>query len=99
MAMNETVASETRRRPGRLARLLRDLFRTLFFTLLFTGLGMALGLMSGILVTALGAGIRHVPPDMRNAYLHFAIPAAVASGSCALLWNLAGAIRRAVRMN
>ncbi|HEX8925460.1 MAG TPA: hypothetical protein VF786_06680, partial [Terriglobales bacterium] len=73
------------------------LARTLLLTVLFTALGMALGLMVGIFATIIGAAMHGAHPDMRNAYLHFAIPTAITTGSCALLWNLFTGIRRLVR--
>lgn len=71
--------------------------RTLLLTVLFTALGMAIGLMVGIIVTIVGAATHNAHPDMRNAYLHFAFPTAITTGSCALLWNLFTGIRRLSR--
>jgi hypothetical protein len=71
--------------------------RTVLLTVLFTALGMALGLFVGIFATIIGAGVHGSAPDMRNAYLHFAIPTAMTVGSCAFLWNLFTGIRRLAR--
>ncbi len=71
-------------------------FRTLLLTLLFAMLGMALGLLTGIIATVVMAGVHHVQPDMTVAYRHVAIPAALASGAGAFLWNVARAVKDAV---
>jgi hypothetical protein len=71
--------------------------RTVLLTVLFAALGMALGLMVGIFATIIGAAVHGASPDMRNAYLRFAIPTAITTGTCALLWNLFTGIRRLVR--
>lgn len=76
-------------RPSWFVRAIMFLFRVLLLTILFTGLGMALGLLAGILWNVINATLHHVQPDMTSAYKNIAIPCAIASGSCALLWNLA----------
>jgi ABC-type amino acid transport system permease subunit len=81
-------------RPSWPVRILLMLGRTLLLTILFTALGMALGLMVGIVVTIFGAVMHSAHPDMRNAYLHFAFPTAITTGTCALLWNLFTGISR-----
>ena len=78
-------------------RIIMMLGRTVLLTILFAALGMALGLMFGIIATVVGAAMHGASPDMRNAYLRFAIPTAITAGSCALLWNLINGIRRLAR--
>jgi hypothetical protein len=87
-------AANTRPRPNWLVRLVMVLFRTLLLTILFTGLGMAAGLLTGILWNVISAMIHHTQPDMTNAYRNVAIPVAIFTGGCALLWNIVQAVRR-----
>lgn len=75
-------------KPNWIQRTLVKGFRTLFVTLLFTMLGMGVGLMIGILWYAIGGAVRHSHPDMAMAYRNVAIWVAIASGSCALLYQL-----------
>ena len=82
-------------RPPWYVRLIMVGFRTLLLTLLFALLGMAIGLLAGIIVTVVMAAMHHTQPDMTAAYRHVAIPAAVASGAGAFLWNLFRAIKDA----
>jgi predicted membrane metal-binding protein len=72
-------------------------FRTLLLTLLFALLGMAVGLLAGIIATLVMAAVHHAPPNMTNAYRHAAIPAALASGAGAFIWNAVRAVRDMVR--
>jgi uncharacterized membrane protein len=74
--------------PTLLGRIFVRTFRTLFVTLLFTMLGMGVGLMFGIAWFALSGAFRHAHPDMAMAYRNVAIYVAIASGSCALLYQL-----------
>jgi hypothetical protein len=71
-------------------------FRTVLFTLLFTALGMGVGLLLGIVATVVLAAVHHVQPEMANTYRHVAIPLALASGSCAFVWNVFRGVKRAV---
>jgi Flp pilus assembly pilin Flp len=71
-------------------------FRTVLFTILFTALGMGVGLLLGIIATVVLAAVHHVQPDMANAYRHVAAPLALASGSCALAWNVFRGVKDAV---
>jgi hypothetical protein len=75
-------------KPTWLQRAFVKTFRTLFVTLLFTMLGMGLGLLIGILWFAIGSAVRHGHADMSMAYRDVAIWVAIASGSCALLYQL-----------
>ena len=95
--MHATQAANAAARPSWPVRIIMMLGRMVLLTVLFTALGMALGLMVGILATIIGAATHHVHPDMRNAYLHFAIPTAITTGSITLLWNLFTGIRSLVR--
>ena len=82
--------------PPWYVRLVMMGFRTLLLTLLFALLGMAVGLLAGIIITVVTAAMHHTQPDMTAAYRHMAIPAAVASGAGAFLWNILRAIKDAV---
>ncbi len=75
-------------KPIWIQRAVMKSFRTLFVTLLFTMLGMGIGLMAGILWYAIGGAIRGNHPDMAMAYRNVAVYAAIASGTCALLYQL-----------
>lgn len=59
--------------------------RVLFATLLFTAGGMGVGLLLGILGTVAWGAIRGSHVDMRNAYLHVAIPVAIFIGAVAFI--------------
>ena len=79
--------------PGKLATLLVSAVRVLFTTLIFTGAGMGVGLFLGIIgmiTYGLAAGVQ---PDMRNAYRHFAIPAALTIGALAFMGALVLEVR------
>jgi hypothetical protein len=62
--------------------------RVLFTTLIFTAGGMGLGLLLGIIGMVTYGLVRGVQPDMRNAYLHFAIPLAIIIGCIAFIGTL-----------
>ena len=74
--------------PGPLSRLLGSALRVLFTTLIFTAGGMGLGLLFGILGMVVYGLIAGIQPDMRHAYLHVAIPSAIAIGSIAFVGAL-----------
>ncbi len=73
------------KRPSSFSVLLSSVARVLFATLLFTAGGMAVGLLLGIIVTVAWGAAHGGHIDMRNAYLHVAIPVAVTAGSIAFL--------------
>ena len=85
-----------RSRPPWYVRFIMVSFRTVLFTILFTALGMGVGLLLGIIATVLLAAVHHAQPDMANAYRHVAAPLALASGSCALAWNVFRGVKDAV---
>jgi uncharacterized membrane protein len=82
------VASEPMKEPNWLVWTLMKGFRVVLLTVLWSGLGMGVGLFCGIVGVVVGAAIGHQAPAMDAAYRNVAIPVAVVSGSCALLWNL-----------
>jgi hypothetical protein len=99
-AMASALQTE-RERPVRprapwYVRLIMVSFRTVLFTVLFTALGMGMGLLLGIIATVVLAAVHHVQPEMANAYRHVAIPLALASGSCAFVWNVFRGVKDAV---
>ena len=67
---------------------LSSVARVLFATLLFTALGMAVGLLLGILGTMLWGAIHGGQSDMRNAYLHVAVPVAILFGTVAFFGSI-----------
>jgi len=71
-------------------------FRTVLFTLFFAALGMGVGLLVGIIVTVALAAVHGVSPNMTQAYRYVAIPLALASGSCAFVWNVFRGVKDAV---
>ncbi len=71
--------------PSAFASIVASVARVLFATLLFTAAGMGVGLLLGILGTIVWGAIRGGQVDMRNAYLHVAIPFAITVGGMALL--------------
>jgi hypothetical protein len=77
----------------KLSILFTSTVRVLFTTLLFTAGGMGLGLLLGIIGMVTYGLVRGVQPDMRNAYLHFAIPLAITVGCVAFLGALALEVR------
>lgn len=54
--------------------------RVLLLTFLGTLVCFAVSLLFAILGTVIVAALRHVHPDMRNAYLHIALPVALVAG-------------------
>jgi hypothetical protein len=82
--------------PKWYVRLIMVSFRTVLFTVLFTALGMGVGLLLGIIATVVLGAVHHVQPDMANAYRYAAAPLALASGSCALVWNVFRGVKDAV---
>ncbi len=72
----------TTRQPGPIAAFVASAVRVLFTTLIFTAGGMGLGLLLGILGMVAYGLIAGVQPDMRNAYLHFAIPSGHHRSAC-----------------
>ena len=78
---------------SKLSILFTSTVRVLFTTLLFTAGGMGLGLLLGIIGMVTYGLVRGVQPDMRNAYLHFAIPLAITVGCVAFLGALALEVR------
>jgi len=73
------------RRPSKISTVFTSAVRVLFTTLLFTAGGMGAGLFLGILGVAIYGMIQGGQIDMRNAYLHIAIPAAAALGAAAFI--------------
>lgn len=82
------VSSEPRKQPSWPVWMLMKGFRMVLLTVLWAGLGMGVGLFCGILGVLVFSAMRHLTPDMSMAYRYVSIPAAVVSGSGALLWNL-----------
>jgi hypothetical protein len=82
------VASEPMVRPSWIVWTLMQGLRIVLLTVLWTGLGMGAGLFCGIFGLLVAAAIHHQAPEMQLAYRHVAIPLAMGSGGCALLWNL-----------
>ena len=81
------------RQPGPISAFVTSTVRVLFTTLIFTAGGMGLGLLLGIIGMVSYGLIAHVQPDMRHAYLHFAIPLAITIGSVAFIGALVLEIR------
>jgi ABC-type dipeptide/oligopeptide/nickel transport system permease component len=75
-------------RPSRFSVAVTLVARVLFATLLFTAAGMAVGLLIGILGTIVWGMIRGGNIDMRNAYLHVAMPSAVLLGTIAFFGSI-----------
>ena len=94
--VNNRLKSTAPARPPWYVRLIMVGFRTLLLTLLFAMLGMAVGLLAGIIGTIVMAAMHHTQPEMTAAYRHVAIPAAVASGAGAFLWNVIRAVKDAM---
>jgi ABC-type dipeptide/oligopeptide/nickel transport system permease component len=59
--------------------------RTLFVTFILTLLAFAISLFLSILEVVISARARGVHPDMRIAYRHFALPAALVVGAMVLV--------------
>ena len=83
---SQSVSSIRQRSKGSL--LFTSTVRVLFTTLIFTAGGMGLGLLLGIIGLVSYGLIAGVQPDMRNAYRHIAIPAAIAIGCVALVGSM-----------
>lgn len=83
--------------PSRAGRFFTAVFRILIVTLIFAAFGMGLGLFFGILGTVLYAAIKHIHVDMAMAYRDVAIPLALVSALCALVYNTMTTLRRAMR--
>ena len=83
---SQSVSSIRQRSKGSL--LVTSTVRVLFTTLIFTAGGMALGLVLGIIGLVSYGLIAGVQPDMRNAYRHVAIPAAIAIGCVAFVGSM-----------
>ena len=75
----------TSRRPSTASTLIASTVRVLFTAFLFTAGGMALGLFVGIIATAIYGIMHGEQVDMRNAYRHVAVPAAIVIGSAGLI--------------
>ena len=88
ICIDQTLTMPTAQQPGPLSRLLGSALRVFFTTLIFTAGGMGLGLLLGILGMVSYGLIAHVQPDMRHAYLHFAIPLAITVGCVAFIGAL-----------
>lgn len=67
--------------------------RVLLMTFLGTLLCFAVSLLFAILGTVILASLRGVHPDMRNAYLHIALPMALVAGSIIFALSLVMEIR------
>ncbi len=74
--------------PSAFSSALAAVVRVLFATLLFTAAGMGAGLLLGIVSTIAIGMIRGSQIDMRNAYLHVAIPMAAALGTIAFFGSI-----------
>ena len=96
MALEVENRAPARPRPKWYVRLIMVSFRTVLLTILFTALGMGAGLLMGIIATIVLAAAHGVQPDMTHAYRYVAIPLALTSGSCALLWNIFRGVKDAV---
>ena len=91
------LGGEPTRQPSWLVWTVMKGFRLLFLTLLWAGVGMGVGLFGGILGLMTAGAIHHQMPAMDLAYRRISIPVAIASGSCAFLWNLMRTVQAAVR--
>jgi len=67
--------------------------RVALITFILTLLSFAVCLLVAILWTVVTAGIRGVPPDLRIAYRHIALPLAVGIGSAVLVASTINEIR------
>lgn len=67
--------------------------RVLFFTFLLTLMSFAVVLLLSITGLLISAAVHGGTPDMRFAYRHVALPAAVVSGSVTLVLSLVMEIR------
>jgi len=91
------VASEPRKEPSWLVWTVMKGFRIILLTVLWSGLGMGVGLFCGILGVVAWSAIQHRTPQMDLAYRSISIPVAIASGSCALLWDVMGTLQAAAK--
>jgi hypothetical protein len=91
------LAGEPMRQPSWLVWSVMNGFRVLMLTVLWAGFGMGLGLFCGILVLMTVGAIHHQMPPMDLAYRRISIPAAIATGSGAFLWNLGRTVQAAAR--
>jgi uncharacterized BrkB/YihY/UPF0761 family membrane protein len=96
MALQVENRTPARPAPKWYVRFIMVSFRTVLLTVLFTALGMGVGLLVGIVATVVLAAVHNVQPDMTQAYRHVAIPLALASGSCAFVWNVFRGVKDAV---
>jgi hypothetical protein len=76
------------RHPSTFSVILASVARVLFATLLFTAAGMGVGLLLGIIGTVAWGMFHSGQIDMRNAYLHVAIPFAVVIGIVAFFGSI-----------
>jgi hypothetical protein len=67
--------------------------RAALVTFIGTLICFAVALLLGIMGTAVVSLFRHLHPDMRIAYRHVALPAAIVSGAIILVLSLAMEIR------
>ncbi len=74
--------------PSTFSVVLASVVRVLFATLLFTAGGMGVGLLLGIIGTIAWGVIHGGRIDMRDAYLHVAIPSAVLLGTVAFFGSI-----------
>jgi len=68
-------------------------FRVLLLTFIGTLLSFALSLFLSIIGVVLVSVVRGVHPDMRVAYRHFALPAALVMGTASLIFAVMTEIR------
>jgi len=86
--MAASTLAAGRHRPSTLSGLTALVARVLFATLLFSAAGMGVGLLLGILGTVAWGAVRGSQIDMRNAYLHVAIPVAITFGVIAFFGSI-----------
>lgn len=86
-------ATSVSKQPSKFGVFVNSTVRVLFATLLFTAGGMGLGLLLGIIGTIIYGALHGWQIDMRNAYLHFAIPFALTAGAIAFAGALVLEIR------
>lgn len=91
------VGGEPVKQPGWLMWTLMKGFRLVALTVMWAALGMGVGLFCGILGLMIAGAIMHHMPVMSMAYRKISIPAAIVSGSCAFVWNLARTVQVAAR--
>jgi hypothetical protein len=68
-------------------------FRVLLMTFIGTLLSFAVVLFLSIIGTVMISAVRGVHPDMRIAYRHIALPAALAIGAVVLMFSVVGEMR------